>query len=124
MTSRPIEWDALHPLSGQPLAIVRLVYLGPSSEPYYRAVSANPERAARKLVGYRGSLANVHTACLALHEQATVASIAGGAAKPHMQVPAQKPPPAVHTPGMASRSGWCRPKSPLPQRRPSRRLPR
>lgn len=52
MTMRPIEWDVLHPLNGQPLAIVRLVYPGPRREPYYRAVTANPDRAQRKLVGY------------------------------------------------------------------------
>lgn len=52
MTLRPVEWDVLHPLDGQPLAIIRLVYLGARREPYYRAVTANPDRAERKLIGY------------------------------------------------------------------------
>lgn len=75
---RPIEWDVLHPLNGQPLVIVRLVYLGPRRGPYYRAVSANPDRALRKLVGYWGTLEDAHTGCFALYEQATGESIAGG----------------------------------------------
>lgn len=103
MTMRPIEWDVLHPLNGQPLAIVRLVYLGPRREPYYRAVTANPDRAQRKLVGYWGTLDDAHTGCLALYEQASGESVAGGNTKPHMQAPAQKPPPEPHTPGTAAR---------------------
>lgn len=103
MTLRPIEWDVLHPLAGQPLAIIRLVYLGARREPYYRAVTANPDRAARILVGYWGTLDDAHTACLALHEQATGRAISGGDQPPQLQVPARKPPPAAHESGRAAR---------------------
>lgn len=91
MTLRPIEWDVLHPLDGQPLAIIRLVWI--EGEPFYRAVSANPDREQRKLIGYWGDLDTAHHACLALWEQATGRAISGGNQKPGMTVPAQKPPP-------------------------------
>lgn len=52
MTLRPLEWDVLHPLTGQSLAIIRIVWLVARREPCYRAVTANPEREQRKLVGY------------------------------------------------------------------------
>lgn len=103
MTLRPTEWDVLHPLTGLPLAIIRLIYLGPRREPYYRAVTANPDRAQRKLVGYWGDLDDAHTACLALHEKATGRSISGGDRQPQMHVPAQKPPPGKHETGRAVR---------------------
>ncbi|WP_072312886.1 hypothetical protein [Agrococcus sp. Marseille-P2731] len=103
MTLRPTEWDVLHPLSGQPLAIIRLLWLGPRREPYYRAVTANPRRELRKLVGYWGTLDDAHTACLAMHERAAGRSVDGGDRAPTLQVPAQKPPPATQRPGMAAR---------------------
>lgn len=103
MTLRPVEWDVLHPLTGQPLAIIRLVWLGARREPYYRAVTANPDRAARKLVDYWGTLDDAHAAVLALYERATGQSISGGNAKPTLQAPAQKPPPAALEQGKAAR---------------------
>lgn len=103
MTLRPVEWDLGHPLSGHPLAVIRLVRLGPRLEPYYRAVTANPERSARKLIGYWGTLEDARTGCLALYERATGESVAGGDAKPSMQVVQQKPPPPAHEPGSPAR---------------------
>lgn len=93
----------LHPLDGQPLAIIRLVYLGARREPYYRAVTANPDRGRRVLVGYWGSLDDAHTACLALHERATGRSLSGGDRAPQLQVPVQKPPPQAVEQGKAAR---------------------
>lgn len=103
VTLRPVEWDVLHPLDGQPLAIVRLVWLGPRREAYYRAVTANPERAARKLIGYWPTLDDAHTACLALYERATGRSLSAGNRPPSLTVPPQKPPPLEHREGMAAR---------------------
>lgn len=103
MTLRPVEWDALHPLDGQHLAVIRLIYLGARREPYYRAVTANPDRARRVLIGYWGTLDDAHTACLALYERATGKGLAGGDRKPQLQVPAQKPPPEPVEQGKAAR---------------------
>jgi hypothetical protein len=103
VTLRPIEWDVLHPLDGQPLAVVRLIWLGPRREPYYRAVTANPDRDARKLIGYWGNLDDAHTACLALYERATGRALGAGDRAPQLQVPPQKPPPERFEPGVAAR---------------------
>lgn len=104
MTFRPTEWDVLHPRSGQPLAIVRLVHLGPEREPYYRAVTANPERESRKLIGYWGNLDDAHAACLALHAHAGDRAAASGGAVPQVRLPAQKPPPAARGRASTERS--------------------
>lgn len=91
MTLRPVEWDVLHPLDGQPLAIIRLVWL--RDEAYYRAVTANPDRTARKLIGYWPDLTTAEQGCLALWEKATGQSIYGGGKKPTLVVPGMKRPP-------------------------------
>ena len=65
VTIRPCEWDVLHPLGGRPLAVVRLLVLRPNREPYYRAVSREPQREQRRLIGYRGSLEHAHDGVLA-----------------------------------------------------------
>lgn len=100
---RPTEWDVLHPLDGSPLAVIKLLWLGPNREPYYRAVTANPDRASRKLIGYWGTLDDAHTACLAMYEQATGHAIGAGDRKPQLQVPPQKPPPGPSTAGQPAR---------------------
>lgn len=103
MTLRPIEWDVLHPLDGSALAVVRVVWLGPKREPYYRVVSANPDRALRKLAGYWGNLDEAHNAALALYELATGESICGGDRPPRLEVPSQKPRPGPFESGRAAR---------------------
>ena len=103
MTIRPTEWGVLHPLDGSPLAVIRVVWLGPMREPYYRVVSANPDRSQRKLAGYWSNLDEAHTAALALYEQATGRAIGAGDQKPKLRVPPQKPPPDPHEPGRAAR---------------------
>lgn len=103
MTLRPIEWDVLHPLDGRPIAVVRLVALGPRREPYYRAVSPEPDRPQRRLVGYWGSLDEAHDGVLALYEHLSNRALAGGDAPPSRPLVPQKPPPAPFEPGKASR---------------------
>jgi|GEM_PF-5780134 len=78
VTIRPCEWDVLHPLDGRPLAVVRLLILGPNREPYYRAVSPEPKREQRRLIGYWGSLEHAHDGVLALYEHLSRKSLSGG----------------------------------------------
>lgn len=86
-----VEWEVRHPLSGEEIAIVRLIHL--EGEPYYRAVTANPDRAQRKLVGYWGSAQDAHDGVLAILEAASRRSITGGNQAPSMPLVPQKPPP-------------------------------
>lgn len=99
MTIRAAEWDVLHPLDGAPLAVVRLVLLGPRREPYYRAVTAQPDRAQRRLLGYWSSVEQAHEAALALFERSTGRALSGGDGRPQRAVPPQKPPPQPYPSG-------------------------
>jgi hypothetical protein len=100
---RPMERDVLHPLDGAHVAIVRLVLLGPTSEPFYRAVTPEPDRTRRELLGYWGTLEEAHEAALALLEQRTGQAIEGGGRPPSRQVPPQEPPSAPHPTGQPAR---------------------
>ncbi|SFS17981.1 hypothetical protein SAMN04487783_2469 [Agrococcus baldri] len=102
MTIRAAEWDVLHPLDGAPLAVVRLVLLGPRREPYYRAVTAHPDRSQRRLLGYWSSVDEAHEASLALFERSTGRSTSGGDDRRQRAVPPQKPPPAPYPTGRAA----------------------
>lgn len=88
---QPVEWEVRHPLSGDEVAIVRLLHL--DGEPYYRAVTANPIREMRKLVGYWGSAQEAHDGVLAILELASGRSITGGNQAPNLRPVPQKPPP-------------------------------
>lgn len=95
MTIKPCEWDVLHPLDGRPLAIVRLLTLGPDREPYYH-------RAQRRPIGYWGSLERAHDGVLALYEHMSRRSLAGGDMPPSRPLVPQKPPPGVPERGRAA----------------------
>lgn len=73
-----VEWEVRHPLDGAMIAIIRLVHLGPAREPYYRAVTANPDPAQRRLIGYYGSAQDAHDASMYMLEQATGTGVSGG----------------------------------------------
>lgn len=88
-----VEWEVRHPLSGQEVAIIRLVHLGPKHEPYFRAVTANPDPKQRKLIGYYGSAEDAHDASLYMLEQATGVGISGGNKLPSARFVEPKPPP-------------------------------
>ncbi|MGY3128145.1 hypothetical protein ACVWW9_001644 [Agrococcus sp. UYP33] len=103
MTLRPAEWDVLHPLDGHPIAIVRLVQLGTRREPYYRAVSPEPDRALRRLIGYWGTVDEAHEGVLALYERASGRSLAGGDRPPSRPLVPQKPPPGTPQQGTPAR---------------------
>jgi len=103
MTLRPAEWDVLHPLDGHPIAIVRLVQLGTRREPYYRAVSPEPDRALRRLIGYWGTVDEAHEGVLALYERASGRSLAGGDRPPSRPLVPQKPPPGAPQQGTPAR---------------------
>lgn len=93
------------PLSGQVIAIVRAVELGRRRQVYYRAVTSEADRTLRTLIGYWGSPQDAHDGALALYEQSTGCSVAGGGAGPSMELVPQKPPPAdpQEAAGMAAR---------------------
>lgn len=93
----------LHPLDGRPLAVVRLLVLGPNREPYYRAVSAEVDRSQRRLIGYWGSLEHAHDGVLGLYEHLSRRSLAGGDMAPSRTLVPQKPPPGAPEPGRAAR---------------------
>ncbi|MGM1028320.1 MAG: hypothetical protein ACQEWM_00450 [Actinomycetota bacterium] len=103
MTLRPAEWDVLHPLDGHAIAIVRLVQLGPRREPYYRAVTPEPDRALRRLIGYWGTVTKAHEGVLALYEHASGRSLAGGDRQPSRPLVPQKPPPEARSAGAPAR---------------------
>lgn len=93
MTLRPVEWEVRLPLSGEAVAIVRMVELGRRRELYYRAVTANPDRSQRKLIGYWGTPDEAHDGTLALYEHGSGSSINGGDMKPSLPLLPQKPAP-------------------------------
>ncbi|GAA1420506.1 hypothetical protein GCM10009640_09930 [Agrococcus citreus] len=95
MTIRPCEWDVLHPLDGRPPAVIRLLVMGPNREPYYRAVSPEPDRSQRRLIGYWGSLEHAHDGVLALYEHLSQRSLAGGDMPPSRPLVPQKPAPGA-----------------------------
>lgn len=101
MTIRPAEWDVLHPLDGRPIAVVRLVLLGPAREPYYRAVTPEDDRSQRRLIGYWSSVDHAHDGVLALYERASGRSTSGGGREPARPLVPQKPPPCAPTPAPA-----------------------
>lgn len=103
MAMRPVEWEVRTPLDGLVVAIVREVELGRRHEHYYRAVTANPDRSQRKLIGYWGSPSDAHDGVLALYEHGTGRSLLGGDTRPSRPLVPQKPPPRVEPPGMAAR---------------------
>lgn len=93
---RPVEWIVLHPLDNHPLALVRLIHLGPTREPYYRAVTADSDPASRELLGYWASAELAEEAVCALWEQRTGKSLSGGGAPARgLPVPPMKPPPST-----------------------------
>lgn len=120
VTVRPIEWDALHPLDGRPIAIVRLLVLGRDREPYYRADSPEPNRTQRCLLGYWGTLDHAHDGVLARYEHASRRSLSRGDLPPTCSLVPQEAPPGGstprHRPGYAARSArhssrsHCRPR--------------
>lgn len=102
MTLRPVEWDVLHPLDGSSIAVVRLVWLGPKRENYYRAVTHDADRSKRRLLGYWGTLNEAHEASLAAWELVTGSSISGGDRLASRAIPPQKPPPEPYESGRAA----------------------
>lgn len=94
MTLRPVEWEIRHPLSGDPIAIARVVHLGSRQEPYTRAVTANPVTELRRLIGYWVSPQDPHDGVLAILEQSTGRAIEGGDQPPRRELVPQKPPPS------------------------------
>jgi ribosomal protein S16 len=104
VTTRPVEWDVLHPLDGAHVAVIRLMLLGPKREPFYRVVTPEPDRSRRQLLGYWGTLDEAHEAALALLEQHTGEAIEGGGRKSSRRVPPQKPPSPPYPTGVAARA--------------------
>lgn len=88
VTLRPVEWEVRLPLSGEAIAIVRAVSLGPRGEVYLRAVTPDAERSQRELIGYWGSPQEAHDGVLALYERRT-----NRGAPPTLPLVSQKPPP-------------------------------
>jgi hypothetical protein len=104
MTLRPVEWEIRHPLSGELVAIVRVVALGARHEWYARAVTPEEERSRRTLIGYWGSPDDAHQGVLALYERRTGRSLAaGGDGAPSVPLVPMKPPPDDAQQGMAAR---------------------
>ena len=94
---RPVEWEVRHPISGDAIAVVRVVALGPRREWYARAVTPERDRAARSLIGYWASPDEAHQGVLALYERRTGRSLAaGGGGAPTLPLVPMKPPPGEH----------------------------
>lgn len=102
MAVTPVEWELSAPLDGQPLAIIRLVRLGAKREAYYRSVTANPDRSARVLIGYWGSLDEADRGTRAIYEHGTGQSLSGGNLPVTSQLVPQKPPPVEPIAGYAA----------------------
>lgn len=103
MTMRPVEWEIRHPVSGDLIAILRVVALGPRREWYARAVTPEADRSQRTLIGYWASPDEAHRGVLALFERRTGRALPAGTADPAPPLVPMKPPPAPHEPGMAAR---------------------
>jgi len=105
MTMRPVEWEIRHPTTGDLIAIVRMVALGPRREWYARAVTPEEDRSRRSLIGYWASPDEAHRGVLALFERRTGRSLGpGGSGAPTVPIVPMKPPPgAPREPGMAAR---------------------
>jgi len=88
MTLRPVEWEVRLPLSGEAVAIVRAVALGPRDEVYLRAVTPDADRSQRELIGYWGSPQEAHDGVLALYERRSNRGV-----PPALPLVPQKPPP-------------------------------
>ncbi|TQO23773.1 hypothetical protein FB385_2634 [Paramicrobacterium agarici] len=80
-----------------PVAVVRMLHLGPDREVYFRAVTYSPNASERELIGYWGSLEeaiqNVHHVELSKMPAAWLAT--GGSS--FREIPPstpQKPPPS------------------------------
>ncbi|WP_144719033.1 hypothetical protein [Agrococcus jejuensis] len=101
MTMRPVEWEIRHPVSGDLIAILRVVALGPRREWYARAVTPEPDRSRRTLIGYWASPDEAHRGVLALFERRTGRSL--GTEAPAPIVP-MKPPPAAGEPETVART--------------------
>ncbi|SDH88663.1 hypothetical protein [Agrococcus jejuensis] len=101
MTMRPVEWEIRHPVSGDLIAILRVVALGPRKEWYARAVTPEPERSRRTLIGYWASPDEAHRGVLALFERRTGRPLGGAATT---LVP-MKPPPGEREPSTVARVG-------------------
>lgn len=76
------------PLSGEAVAIVRAIALGPRGEIYLRAVTPDADRSQRGLIGYWGSPQEAHDEVLALYERRI-----NRGAPPTLPLVPQKPPP-------------------------------
>jgi len=87
VTLRPVEWEVRLPLSGEAVAIVRAVSLGPRGEVYLRAVTPDADRSQRELIGYGGSPQEAHDGVLALYERRTNRGL------PTLPLVPQEPPP-------------------------------
>lgn len=98
MTLRPVEWEVRLPLSGEAVAIVRAVHLGPLGEVYLRAVTPDADRSQRELIGYWGSPQEAHDGVLALYERRSNPNT-----PPSLPLVPQKPPPEPTPRGMAAR---------------------
>lgn len=103
MTMRPVEWEIRHPVTGDLVAIVRVVALGPRREWYARAVTPEADRSRRTLIGYWASPDEAHRGVLALFERRTGRSLAAGSTAPSVPLVPMKPPPHEQEPGMAAR---------------------
>lgn len=101
MTMRPVEWEVRHPVSGDLIAVVRVVALGAHREWYARAVSPEADRAQRSLIGYWASPDDAHRGVLALYERRTGRSLAAGG-EPSLPLVPMKPPPEPRQRGMAA----------------------
>ncbi len=90
MTLRPVEWEVRLPLSGEAIAIVRAVALGPQGEVYLRAVTSDADPSQRELIGYWDSPQEAHDGVLALYERRSTRH-----APPTLALVPQKPPPTL-----------------------------
>lgn len=79
-----------------------MVLLGPQRESYFRVVTPERDRNARRLLGYWATLELAHDAALALFERVSGMAIEGAGRPAQRQVPPQKPPPVRDETGVAA----------------------